>query len=87
MDGSVDAIIDTLNTYRSQKCRLSIISYGVGEVTLNDIETAKLFNGLYSIYYNQFFYYVYFRFHQFSLFYRLHKIMYDNSKYIMLSYI
>lgn len=45
VDGSIDAILNTLDTYKSQICRLSIIHHGVGEVTMSDIDNAKLFDG------------------------------------------
>lgn len=45
--GSVEAILDVLDTYNcSDKCRLSIVHYGVGEITENDIELARTFNAL-----------------------------------------
>ena len=46
VDGSVEAILGTLETYQSHLCRLSLIHHGLGEVTLNDVEMAKLFNGI-----------------------------------------
>ncbi|XP_064623673.1 translation initiation factor IF-2, mitochondrial-like [Lineus longissimus] len=46
VDGSVEAILDTLDSYQSSKCRLDIISYGVGNVTENDIDLAASFNGI-----------------------------------------
>ena len=45
VNGSVEAILNTLVTYSSRKCRLDLIHHGIGEVTLNDVETAQLFNG------------------------------------------
>lgn len=45
VNGSVEAILNTLVTYSSQRCRLDLIHHGIGEVTLNDVETAQLFNG------------------------------------------
>ncbi|CAG2217985.1 MTIF2 [Mytilus edulis] len=45
VDGSIDAILNTLDTYKSQICRLSIIHHGVGEVAMSDIDNAKLFDG------------------------------------------
>ena len=45
VDGSVEAILDIIDTYGSDKCRLNVISYDVGPVTENDVEVAKLFNG------------------------------------------
>ncbi|KAI8744462.1 translation initiation factor IF-2, mitochondrial-like [Biomphalaria glabrata] len=45
VDGSVEAILDTLDTYHSKKCHLDIIHYGVGAVTESDVEMAAIFNG------------------------------------------
>lgn len=45
--GSVEAILDVLETYDSNdKCRLSIVHYGVGEITEGDIELSKAFNAI-----------------------------------------
>ncbi|XP_076314547.1 mitochondrial translation initiation factor 2 isoform X2 [Tachypleus tridentatus] len=45
VDGSVEAILDILETYHSHNvCRLDLIHYGVGHVTESDIELAKAFN-------------------------------------------
>ncbi|KAJ8670249.1 hypothetical protein QAD02_001508 [Eretmocerus hayati] len=45
--GSVEAIMDVLDTYNDDdRCRLSIVHYGVGPVTETDIELAKAFDGL-----------------------------------------
>lgn len=45
--GSVEAILDVLETYDSNdKCRLSIVHYGVGEITEGDIELSKVFNAI-----------------------------------------
>lgn len=45
--GSVEAILDVLDTYDcSDKCRMSIVHYGVGEITEGDIELAKVFNSI-----------------------------------------
>ncbi|XP_067130192.1 translation initiation factor IF-2, mitochondrial [Centruroides vittatus] len=47
VDGSVEAILDLLETYNdNDRCYLDLISYGVGSVTENDIELAKVFNGI-----------------------------------------
>ncbi|KAF4518609.1 hypothetical protein B566_EDAN009858 [Ephemera danica] len=44
--GSVEAILDVLETYDSQQmCKLSMIHYGVGNVSENDIELAQAFKG------------------------------------------
>ncbi|GLH05257.1 Translation factor GUF1 homolog, mitochondrial [Gryllus bimaculatus] len=46
VDGSVEAILDVLETYNSNDdCQLSVIHYGVGQVTENDIELAETFGG------------------------------------------
>lgn len=45
--GSVEAILDVLDTYDcTDKCRLNIVHYGVGEVVEGDIELAKTFNSI-----------------------------------------
>lgn len=46
VDGSVEAILDVLDTYDCSEVALDIIHYGVGTVTESDIELASLFNGL-----------------------------------------
>ena len=67
--GSVEAILDVLDTYTEEdKCRLSIVNYGVGSVTETDLELAKVFNGNHSIY-------LFFLLIQF--------ILYENLKYII----
>lgn len=44
--GSVEAILDVFNTYGSDdKCRLSIVHYGVGPVTETDLQIADAFGG------------------------------------------
>ncbi|XP_034115801.2 translation initiation factor IF-2, mitochondrial [Drosophila albomicans] len=45
--GSVEAILDVLETYNSNdRCRLDIVHYGVGKVTEGDLELAKAFNAI-----------------------------------------
>ncbi|XP_072743834.1 mitochondrial translation initiation factor 2 [Anoplolepis gracilipes] len=45
--GSVEAILDVFNTYGSDdKCRLSIVHYGVGPVTETDLQIAEAFNAI-----------------------------------------
>lgn len=45
--GSVEAILDVLDTYDyNDRCRMSIVHYGVGEITEGDIELAKIFNSV-----------------------------------------
>ena len=45
VDGSVEAILGTISTYNSRQCHLHIMSYDVGVVTEQDVETAAPFNG------------------------------------------
>ena len=45
MDGSVEAILDTLSTYESDLCELDIVHFGVGMVTETDVEMASSFDG------------------------------------------
>jgi len=45
VDGSVEAIMDTLQTYNNRKCRLDVIDFGVGSVTDSDIDLAATFGG------------------------------------------
>ena len=45
VDGSVEAILDVLDGYKSSKCRLDLLSYGVGAATENDVQIASLFKG------------------------------------------
>lgn len=43
--GSVEAILDVLETYESNQCKLDIIHYGVGNICVTDIEYADAFKG------------------------------------------
>ncbi|CAG5124153.1 unnamed protein product [Candidula unifasciata] len=45
VDGTVDALLDVLDTYKSRMCRLDLIHFGVGHVTESDVEIAADFNG------------------------------------------
>lgn len=45
MIGSVEAILDVLETYESKQCKLDIIHYGIGNVSVTDIEYADAFKG------------------------------------------
>ncbi|KAL5008472.1 hypothetical protein ScPMuIL_014053 [Solemya velum] len=45
VDGSVEAILDVLDSYNSKKCRLNLIHYGVGNITDGDIDLAEAFQG------------------------------------------
>lgn len=45
--GSLEAILDVFDTYdSSDRCRFSVVHYGVGPVTEGDIELAKTFNAI-----------------------------------------
>jgi len=47
VDGSVEAILDVLETYHeNDQVRLDIVHYGVGDVSEGDIELAKTFNAI-----------------------------------------
>lgn len=44
--GSVEAILDMIDTYTDDsRCKLTVVHYGVGPVSKNDIELAKAFDG------------------------------------------
>ena len=45
VDGSVEAILDTLDSYMSEQCTLHILQYGVGAVTEQDVDMAANFGG------------------------------------------
>ncbi|CAH1983017.1 unnamed protein product [Acanthoscelides obtectus] len=46
VDGSLEAILDVLDTYDSSICKLDLVHYGVGPVTENDLEMAEMFQGV-----------------------------------------
>jgi len=46
VDGSVEAILDVLDTYHSSSCRLDIIHYGVGSINDTDVSLAETFKGI-----------------------------------------
>ncbi|CAN8031726.1 unnamed protein product [Ixodes persulcatus] len=47
VDGSVEAVLDILDTYHSHRsCRLDLMHYGVGAVTESDVELAQPFNAV-----------------------------------------
>lgn len=47
VNGSVEAILDVLDTYTcSDKCRINIVHYGVGEISESDIELARTFKAM-----------------------------------------
>ena len=45
VDGSLEAILDVLDTYHEPDVRLDLVHYGVGNITESDIGIAKMFNG------------------------------------------
>ena len=45
VDGSVEAILNAIDTYQSEKCDLKILDFGVGPVTEFDVNLAKEFDG------------------------------------------
>lgn len=46
VDGTLEAILDTLDTYDADECRMELVHYGVGAVSETDIDFAKTFNGV-----------------------------------------
>nr|XP_021202298.2 translation initiation factor IF-2, mitochondrial isoform X3 [Bombyx mori] len=47
VDGSVEAILDILDTYDDhERVRLDLVHFGVGQVTPNDLEIAEAFNAI-----------------------------------------
>ena len=46
--GSVEAIMDTLATFHSKICDLTVIDCGVGDITENDMELSRTFGGIVS---------------------------------------
>ncbi|XP_039281839.1 translation initiation factor IF-2, mitochondrial isoform X2 [Nilaparvata lugens] len=46
VDGSVEAILDVLMTYKSDLCKLDVAHFDVGQVSLYDVTVAEPFNGI-----------------------------------------
>jgi len=46
VDGSVEALLDVLETYHSSRCILDMIHYGVGPVTEGDVKLAEPFQAV-----------------------------------------
>uniref|UniRef100_A0A8C0Z2N4 Translation initiation factor IF-2, mitochondrial n=2 Tax=Canis lupus familiaris TaxID=9615 RepID=A0A8C0Z2N4_CANLF len=47
VDGSVEAIVDIMNTYdASHECELQLVHFGVGDVSENDVNLAETFHGV-----------------------------------------
>lgn len=45
VSGSLEAILNSLVSYNSKKCRLNLIHHSIGEVTASDVEIAESFDG------------------------------------------
>lgn len=43
VEGSIEAILDVLTTYNSPLCKFDVIDFGVGNVTIGDVEIAEVF--------------------------------------------
>lgn len=46
VDGTLEAILNVLDTYDSEACKMDLVHYGVGDVTPNDLELAETFKGI-----------------------------------------
>lgn len=46
MDGSVEALLDVLDTYHSHQCDLDLIHYGVGPVSEGDVKLGEPFGAI-----------------------------------------
>lgn len=46
VDGSVEALLDVMESYTSSLCKLDVVHYGVGNVTVSDIELAEAFQAI-----------------------------------------
>lgn len=46
VDGTLEAVLNTLDTYDLTDCKMDLVHYGVGAVTENDIELASTFKAL-----------------------------------------
>lgn len=52
VDGSVEAILDIMETYdASHECELELVHFGVGDISENDVNLAETFCGKNSISY------------------------------------
>lgn len=46
MDGSVETLLDILDTYDAQQqCLLDLVHFGIGDVSENDVNMAEMFGG------------------------------------------
>ena len=46
VDGSIDAILSVLDTYQEEDVKLDIVSFGVGQVSENDVNMAESFDAI-----------------------------------------
>ncbi|KAL3287115.1 hypothetical protein HHI36_001596 [Cryptolaemus montrouzieri] len=46
VDGSVEAILDTLDTYDSNLCEMDLVHYGIGPITKGDLDLAQTFKAV-----------------------------------------
>lgn len=46
VDGTLEALLDTLDTYESTECKMDLVHYGVGSVIPTDVELAETFNAI-----------------------------------------
>ncbi|XP_072389075.1 translation initiation factor IF-2, mitochondrial [Diabrotica undecimpunctata] len=46
VDGTLEAILNVLDTYTSESCKMDLVHYGVGQITETDIELAETFKGV-----------------------------------------
>lgn len=57
VEGSLEALVDIIETYNSPLCKLDVVHFDVGAVSKNDIELAESFDGMFGII-NLFFFYI-----------------------------
>ncbi|RZC40071.1 translation initiation factor IF-2, mitochondrial, partial [Asbolus verrucosus] len=46
VDGTLEALLNTLDTYNLPECKMDLVHYGVGSISENDVELAKTFKAL-----------------------------------------
>lgn len=46
VDGTLEAILNTLDSYDSPECKMDLVHYGVGAISENDVELAQTFKGI-----------------------------------------
>nr|XP_024658507.1 translation initiation factor IF-2, mitochondrial isoform X2 [Maylandia zebra] len=45
VDGSVEAILNILDSYDAQQCELEVVHFGIGDISENDVNMAEMFGG------------------------------------------